>query len=186
MIDDHKKVINNNLLAAMNMIMACCDKLEEKTTNGNASGVCSSFKQPEFGMPLNFYENQNLYAAPNKVKSTSLTLETDKASLAGSALSNQMVIYSQNSSRNTRTDQRVTASRASVGQSILPILLKSPSQIHILDDRPTAHVAHITNFNDSLNQFKEELSRSLQESLGVQIKPSCNTLKFITHEVGEK
>jgi hypothetical protein len=42
------------------MILACFDKLEEKTTDGNQSGVASTSKQPEFGMPLNFYENQGL------------------------------------------------------------------------------------------------------------------------------
>jgi hypothetical protein len=85
MMDNHKKVIDNNLLAAMDMIMACFDKLEGKTTNGNQSGVASSTKQPEFGMPLNFYDNQGLYAAANKGKSASSTLKTDKAGLASSA-----------------------------------------------------------------------------------------------------
>ncbi|CAD6343257.1 unnamed protein product [Miscanthus lutarioriparius] len=33
MMDDHKKVIDNNLLAAVNMIMAHIDNLEEKTTD---------------------------------------------------------------------------------------------------------------------------------------------------------
>ena len=66
MMDDHKKVIDNNILAAVNMIMALFDKLEGKTTDGNQSGVASSSKQPEFGMSLNFYENQGLYAAQTK------------------------------------------------------------------------------------------------------------------------
>jgi hypothetical protein len=48
MMDDHKKVIHNNLLIAINMIMARFDKLEGKTTGGTASGVDSSSKQPEF------------------------------------------------------------------------------------------------------------------------------------------
>ena len=96
MMDDHKKVIDNNLLATMNMIMAHFDKLERKTTDGNQSGVASSSKQPEFGMPLNFYDNQGLYAAANKGKSPSSALETDKAGLASSAPSSQLVIYDQN------------------------------------------------------------------------------------------
>jgi hypothetical protein len=62
MMDDHKKAIDNNFLVAINKIMARFDKLEGKTTDGNASGVGSFSKQPEFGMPLNFYKNQNLYA----------------------------------------------------------------------------------------------------------------------------
>jgi hypothetical protein len=57
MMDDHKKVIDNNLITAVNIIMARFDKLEGKTTDGNPSGVDSSSKNPEFGMPLNFYDN---------------------------------------------------------------------------------------------------------------------------------
>ena len=93
MMDDHKKVIDNNLLAVVNMIMARFDKLEGKTTDGNQSGVASTSKQPEFGMPLNFYENQGLYAAANKGKSDPSAFETDKAGLAGVAPSSQLVIY---------------------------------------------------------------------------------------------
>jgi hypothetical protein len=66
MMDDHKKVIDNNLFSAVNMIMAHFDKLEAKTTDGNPSGVDSSSKNPEFGMSLNFYDNQGLYAAANR------------------------------------------------------------------------------------------------------------------------
>jgi hypothetical protein len=101
MMDDHKKVIDNNLLTVVNMIMARFDKLEGKTTDRNASGVDSSSKQPEFGMPLNFYDNQGLYAAANKGKSISSAIEVDKTSLAGSAPTNQVVIYGQNLARNT-------------------------------------------------------------------------------------
>jgi hypothetical protein len=110
MMDDHKKVIDNNLLTAVNMIMARFDKLEGKTTDSNASGVDSSSKQPEFGMPLNFYDNQGLYVAENKGKSISLAIEVDKTGLAGSAPTNQVVIYGQNSARNTRTNQTPTTS----------------------------------------------------------------------------
>jgi hypothetical protein len=110
MMDDHKKVIDNNLLTAVNMIMARFDKLEGKTTDSNASGVDSSSKQPEFGMPLNFYDNQGIYVAENKGKSISLAIEVDKTGLAGSAPTNQVVIYGQNSARNTRTNQTPTTS----------------------------------------------------------------------------
>jgi hypothetical protein len=134
MMDDHKKVIDNNLLTAVNMIMARFDKLEGKTTDGNPSGVDSSSKNLEFGMPLNFYDNQGLYAAANKGKSVSSVIEIDRTGLAESAPSNQVVVYGQNLARNTRTDQRPATSRASVGQNILPNPLKSPSQVPILDD----------------------------------------------------
>jgi hypothetical protein len=36
-------------------------------------------KQPQYGMSYNFYDNQGLYAAANKTKLASLTIETDKA-----------------------------------------------------------------------------------------------------------
>jgi hypothetical protein len=159
------------------MIMPRFDKLEEKTTDGNPSGVDSSSKNLEFGMPLNFYDNQGLYATANKGKSVSSAIEIDKTSLARSAPFNQVVVYGQNSARNTRTDQRPATSRASAGQNILPNLPKSPSQVPILDDTPAAPVVLSTDFNDTLNQFREELSKSLKESLGVQIKPSRTTYR---------
>jgi hypothetical protein len=110
MMDDHKKVIDNNLLTAVNMIMAHFDKLEGKTIDDNPSGVDSSSKNPEFGMPLNFYDNQGLYAAANKGKLVSSAIEIDKTGLAGSTPSNQVVVYGQNSARNTQTDQRPATS----------------------------------------------------------------------------
>jgi hypothetical protein len=127
-------------------------------------------------MPLNFYDNQGLYAATNKDKSVSLTIEIDKTGLAGSAPSNQVVVCGQNSARNTRTDQRPT-SRALARQNILPNPPKSPSRVPILDDTPAAPVAPSTDFNDTLNRFREELSKSLEKCLGVQIKPSRTTYR---------
>ena len=86
-----------------------------------------------------------------------------------------MVIYDQNSARNTRTDQRSATNRASAGQNtVLPNPPKSPSQIPILDNKPNAPS---TDFNETLNQFREELFKSLEESLGVQIKPSRTTYR---------
>jgi hypothetical protein len=102
-------------------------------------------------MPLNFYDNQGLYAAANKGKSVSSTIEIDKTGLTRSAPSNQVVVYGENSARNTQTDQRLATSRASAGQNILPNPPKSPSQDPILDDTPTAPIAPSTDFNDTLN-----------------------------------
>ena len=45
---------------------------------------------------------------------------------------------------------------------------KSPSQIPIFNTAPTAP---ITDFNEAMNRLKDELSRSIKSSLGVQIKP---------------
>jgi hypothetical protein len=167
MMDDHKKVIDNNLLTVVNMIMARFDNLEGKTTDGNASSVDSSYKQPEFGMPLNFYDNQGLYVVVNKGKLVPSAIKIDKTGLAGSAPSNQLVVYGQNLAQNTRNDQRPTTSQALVGKNILPNPPKSPSQVPILDDTPAASVALSTDFNDTLNRFREQLSKSLEESLGV-------------------
>jgi hypothetical protein len=162
MMDDHKKVTNNNLLTTISIIMARFDKLEGKTTYGIVSGVDSSSKHPDFGMPLNVYDNQSLYAAANKGKLVSLAIEIDKTGLAGSTPTNQVVVYGQNSVRNTRTNQGPITSQASTGQNILLNPPKSPSQVPILDDTPAATVAPSTDFNDTLNRFKEELSKSLE------------------------
>jgi hypothetical protein len=75
-----------------------------------------------------------------------------------------VVIYDQNLARNTRADQRSVANRASVGQNILPNPPKSSSQVPILDSTPTAPT---TDFSDTLNWFREELSKALEKSLGV-------------------
>jgi hypothetical protein len=129
MMGDHKKVIDNNLLTVVNMIMAHFDKLEGKTTDGSPSGVNSSSKNPEFGMPLNFDDNQGLYAVANKGKSVFSAIEIDKTSLSGSAPFNQVVVHGQNSAQNTRTDQRPTTSRALEGakHSPQPIKVTKPS-----------------------------------------------------------
>ena len=59
-------------------------------------------------------------------------------------------------------------------RNILPNPSKSPSQVPILDSTPTAPA---TDFSETLNRFKEELSKSLEESLGVQIKLSRTTYR---------
>ena len=56
--------------------------------------------------------------------------------------------------------------------AVLPSPPKSPSQIPRFDSAPAAPVI---DFCDTLNRFREELSKSLEESLGVQIKPSRTT-----------
>jgi hypothetical protein len=155
------------------MIMVRFDKLEGKTTDLDQSGVTSTSQQPEYGMPLNFYENQGLYVAANKGKSVPSAPETDKTGSANVASSSQMVVYGHNSARNTRTDQRPATNRASAGQNtVLPNPPKSPSTVPVLDNTP---VAPTTNFTNTFNRFKEELSKSLEESLGVQIKTSRTT-----------
>jgi hypothetical protein len=49
---------------------------------------------------------------------------------------------------------------------------KSPSQIPMFNVAPNTHIA---DFNEAMNWFRDELSRSLESSLVVQIKPNRNT-----------
>ena len=58
--------------------------------------------------------------------------------------------------------------------AVLPSPPKSPSQIPMLSSAP---VPLITNFNETLNQFRDKLSKSIENSLGVQIKPGRTTYK---------
>lgn len=60
MLDDHKKVSDNNLITVLNMLIACLDRVEgkkgndlDKSTSGSAPGT----KQSQYGMPFNYYDN---------------------------------------------------------------------------------------------------------------------------------
>ena len=63
------------------MIFTRMDKIEVKMADCDEQAI----KQPQFGMPFNFYENQCLYAQANKAKLACSALETDKASLGGAS-----------------------------------------------------------------------------------------------------
>jgi len=56
--------------------------------------------------------------------------------------------------------------------TVLPNPPKSPSQIPMLS---SAHVAPTTDFNEATNKFRYELSKSIENSFGVQIKSSRTT-----------
>ena len=61
------------------MIMSSFDKLEGKTLNFvDASADELASKQPQYGMPYNFYDNQSMYRAANKAKLASSATETNK------------------------------------------------------------------------------------------------------------
>lgn len=83
---------------------------------------------------------------------------------------------------NTQTNHESVVNRAMTGyNTVLPNFFKSPSPIPMLSNGP---MAPINNFNKILNRFKNELSRSIGSSLGVQIKPSrttykCHTLRIL-------
>ena len=58
--------------------------------------------------------------------------------------------------------------------TVLPNPPKSPIQIPMLSSAP---IAPTIDFNEILNQFRDELSKSIEESLGVQIKLSRTTYR---------
>ena len=52
--------------------------------------------------------------------------------------------------------------------TVLPNPPKSPIQIPMLSSAP---IAPTIDFNEILNQFRDELSKSIENKLGVQSKP---------------
>ena len=69
MLQDHKTVNDNNPMTVVSMIMSCFGKLKGKIANYvDRSAKEYTSKQPQYGMPYNFYDNQGLYAAANKAK----------------------------------------------------------------------------------------------------------------------
>ena len=58
MLQDQEIIIDNNLMTIVNMIMSCFDRLDGKKVDCvDASTRESASKQPQYGMPYNFYEN---------------------------------------------------------------------------------------------------------------------------------
>jgi len=87
MLEDDKKVIGNNLMSDVDMIMPRFDKIEGKTADYvDISADESPSKHPQYGMPFNFYDNQSMYAAANKTKLAALVTETNKTNLGGLVL----------------------------------------------------------------------------------------------------
>jgi hypothetical protein len=66
-------------------------------------------------MPYNFYENQSLYAAANKTRLPSSTLETDMTNLGGVSTTLPIVNYVSHLAPTTRTDNEPSAHHPSVG-----------------------------------------------------------------------
>jgi hypothetical protein len=94
-------------------------------------------------------------------------IETDKSNLGGVGASMPIVTVVQNLARNSQTEP---GPAATVGYNmVLPNSSKSPSKIPMLNSAP---VAPVTDFIETLNWCKDELSRSIESSLGVQINPS--------------
>ena len=84
MLIDERKLHSNNLQHLSNLLQARMDKLEGKTTDCDQSGAV---QQPQFGMPLNFYENQTSHASASQFQSAPSASETDKAGQPGASTS---------------------------------------------------------------------------------------------------
>jgi hypothetical protein len=131
-----------------------------------------AMQQPQFGMPLNFYENQTSHASASQFQLAPSASETDKAGQPGASTSTRIGAGAQSSARVLRIDYGASVNRTSVGHNtVLPNPPKSPSQIPTFNVAPDATT---TDFNEALNQLKEDLTKSIESSLGVQIKPSKN------------
>ncbi|CAD6254829.1 unnamed protein product [Miscanthus lutarioriparius] len=169
MLIDERKLHSNNIQHLSNLLQACMDKLEGKTTDCDQSGAV---QQPQFGMPLNFYENQTSHASASQFQSAPSASETDKASQPDASTSTRTGVGAQSLGRALQTDYGASTNRASAGHNVLPNPPKSPSQIPTFNVTPNAPT---TDFDDALNQFKDELAKSLESSLGVQLKSSTNT-----------
>ena len=169
MLIDERKLHHNNLQHLSNLLQARTDKLEGKTTDCDQSGAV---QQPQFGMPLNFYENQTSHASASQFQSAPSASETDKAGQPGASTSTRTGVGAQSSGRALRTDYGASTNRASAGHNVLPNPPKSPSQIPTFNVTPNAPT---TDFDDALNRFKDELAKCLENSLGVQLKSSRNT-----------
>jgi hypothetical protein len=121
-------------------------------------------------MPLNFYENQTSHASASQFQSAPSASETDKAGLPSASTSARTDVGAHNSARPLRTDY-VASARASAGHAVLPNPPKSPSQIPTFNLAPDATT---TDFNEAMNRLREDLTKSIESSLGVQIKSSKN------------
>ena len=84
MLIDERKLHNSNLQHLSNILQARMDKLEGNTTDCDQSGVA---QQLQFGMPLNFYENQTSHASASQFQSAPSAFETDKAGQPGASTS---------------------------------------------------------------------------------------------------
>jgi hypothetical protein len=163
MLVDTKDTLTNSIQHLSNLLNARMDRIEGKATDCDQSGVV---QQPQFGMPLNFYKNQTSQAAASQLQSAPSAAETDKAGQPGASTSTCPAAGAQSSARHLRTDYGASA-RASAGHNILPNPPKSPNEVPTFDPATT-------NFDEAFRQFKEELAKNLEDSLGVQLKSSRN------------
>ena len=77
-------------------------------------------QQPQFGMPLIFYENQTSHASASQFQSVPSASKTDKAGQPSASTSTRTCASAQSLGRALRTDYGASTNRASVGHNILP------------------------------------------------------------------
>lgn len=91
MLDENKKVNDNNLLSAANLLMVPFERLKGKHVDRpttlaydvSTRGSPPVAKQSQYGMPFNYYNDQNLYSAANQAKFVSLGTKTNRNNLGG-------------------------------------------------------------------------------------------------------
>ena len=87
MLVDTKNTLINTIQHSFSLLSSRMDKLEGKTTDYDQSGA---MQQPQFGMPLNFYENQTSHAYASQFQSAPSASKTDKAGPPGASTSTRI------------------------------------------------------------------------------------------------
>jgi hypothetical protein len=84
MLLDTKNTFTNSIQHSFTLLSNRMDKIEGKTTDCDQSGAV---QQPQFGMPLNSYENQTSHASASQFQSVPSVSETDRANQPGASIS---------------------------------------------------------------------------------------------------
>lgn len=95
MLHDQKVVIDNDIVTISNMIYQSVIQIIMLTNQ-----LKNLLKQPQYGMPYNYYENQGFYATGNKAKLASLAFRTQQINLGRASTFFPMTTF-VNSSQNS-------------------------------------------------------------------------------------
>ena len=164
MLDGHKKVVDSNLKtmksdlkSIASKIMARFDRLEGKEPS------IEDVDEYDCDLPVSSYDDQ-AYNSYDKGKSVqSEAARTDYTNRR------QLVRFAESSDRNQRTDIKQQNTRNSGGNSVLPNPPKSPSKI---PDEVAGRNTSSTDMTSAFNRLKEDLNKSLQETIGVPLRTS--------------
>jgi len=99
--------------------------------------------------------------------------KTDKTCQPGASTSTRIGAGAQSLAWALRTDYGASTNRTSAWHNT--ILSNSPKSLIQIPTFNVTPNAPTSDFDDALNQFKDELAKSLENSLGVQFKSSRNT-----------